>query len=323
MNTPSPACGKVQSHKRKKLLRSDEILGKRKKAIRQENGSLALETSTLAGANVVPSEVTPDSSNTQKRSGANRLTDRTHNSRRKKGIILDDARILGFLREPFTSVMKSSGKTPIDAKGLKRVANSNFSLIFNQGTKVTSRRDRTTLIAPIIVTQSQSEQLDIPFALTTPDLPMTVASHGTVESMALRRYLLEDIMMARVGEELVLLVSLQHPWFSSYKSIAEKSSPMPLATIGAKTFIQVKASVTVNCQYDNLEHGNMLQKDIEGLLFGNGNGAVILHFLESHQTLQVLWKEFFDNVDTIQVWGSRPMKRRLYDALHNLTSLEA
>jgi hypothetical protein len=67
----------------------------------------------------------------------------------------------------------------------------------------------------------------------------------------------------------------------------------------------------------------MIQPEIEALLFGNGNGAVILHFAEANQNLQVLWKEFFDNLDTISVWGSRPMKRRLYDALHNLTSLDS
>jgi hypothetical protein len=42
--------------------------------------------------------------------------------------MLDDSRILGFLREPFTELLKASGKTMIDAKGLKRVANNNFDL---------------------------------------------------------------------------------------------------------------------------------------------------------------------------------------------------
>jgi hypothetical protein len=89
-----------------------------------------------------------------------------------------------------------------------------------------------------------------------------------------------------------------------------------LAFIRDKPFIQVKASITVNCQLANLELGNMIQKDIEGLLFGNGNGAIILHFEESDESREVLWKEFFDNVHTIHVWGSRPMKRRLYDVYY-------
>lgn len=67
----------------------------------------------------------------------------------------------------------------------------------------------------------------------------------------------------------------------------------------------------------------MIQKEIEGLLFGNGNEAVILHFVKSQETLQVLWKDLFDNIDTIHIWGSCPMKSQLYHVLHNLTSLEA
>ncbi len=80
-------------------------------------------------------------------------------------------------------------------------------------------------------------------------------------------------------------------------------------------------AVAVNGQLANLEHGTMSQPEIEALLFGNGNGPVILYFAEANKNLQVLWKEFFDNLDTISVWGSCPMKRRLYDALHNLTRL--
>jgi hypothetical protein len=34
----------------------------------------------------------------------------------------------------------------------------------------------------------------------------------------------------------------------------------------------------------------MIQTEIEGLLLGNGNGAVILDFAEVQENLQVLWK---------------------------------
>ena len=65
MNTPSPACGKAKLHKRKKLLHSDGILEKQKNRITQQNGSLALETSTNTVANVIPNEVTPNALHTQ------------------------------------------------------------------------------------------------------------------------------------------------------------------------------------------------------------------------------------------------------------------
>jgi hypothetical protein len=215
----------------------------------------------------------------------------------------------------------------IDAKGLKRVANSNFELSFKPGRSRCRSSPNLSTIHPTTITQSQTDDDDdddssddTPPSISK-DLPHVVPSHGTVEMMASRRYILEDIMMARVGEAITLLISTKHPWYHSYKSIANRSSPLPLATIRDEPFIQVKATVAVNCQLSNLEHGTMIQAEIEALLFGNGNGAVILHFQEAEENLQVLWKEFFDHLDTISVWGARPMKRRLYDALHNLTNL--
>jgi hypothetical protein len=55
----------------------------------------------------------------------------------------------------------------------------------------------------------------------------------------------------------------------------------------------------------------------------NGNGAVLLPFIGAGVSLQVLWREFVDNLQTIQVWGKRPWKHRFYDALHNHVNLDA
>jgi hypothetical protein len=335
MNTPSPASAAKKSHKKQKLLRSDEILVKRRQRL-SPNGRVVTESPVATAVVVVdtpspppPTTVTANVTITprivqgQKRS-TDFLTDRTNGIRRKKGIVMDDTRILGFLREPFTSVLKSSGKTMIDAPGLKRVAMNNFDLSYNPiGVKRTTRRVGRVSPVPPTVTQSQTDSNELPSDARHYDLPHIIPSLGTVESTCLRRYLLEDIMMAPVGEELILLVSTKHHWYASYKSIADKSTPLPLAYIRNEPFIQVKASVLVNCQLADLEHGNMVQKDIEGLLFGNGNGAIIFLFDESGESLQVLWKEFFDNINTIHAWGRRPLKRRFYCAIHNLTSLEA
>jgi hypothetical protein len=67
----------------------------------------------------------------------------------------------------------------------------------------------------------------------------------------------------------------------------------------------------------------MSKAELQRLLFGNGNGAVVLEFAEARLSLQVLWSEFMMNLNTIQVWGERPFKRRFYDALHNLTSIDS
>jgi hypothetical protein len=41
------------------------------------------------------------------------LTNRAHRIRRKKGIVLNDTSILGFIRDPFIANLKSSAKMPI------------------------------------------------------------------------------------------------------------------------------------------------------------------------------------------------------------------
>jgi hypothetical protein len=115
------------------------------------------------------------------------LTDRTNGIRRKKGIVMDDTRILGFLRQPFTSVLKSSGKTMIDAPGLKRVAMNNFDLSFNPGgVKRMSRRAGRVSPVRQTVTQSQTDCSMLPSDERHYDLPHIIPSHGTVETTSLR-----------------------------------------------------------------------------------------------------------------------------------------
>jgi hypothetical protein len=100
---------------------------------------------------------------------------------------------------------------------------------------------------PMMITQSQTKT-------AYNNLPHFVPSHGSVEMMNYRRYLLEDIIMAPLGESTTLLVSTKHPWYPSHKSIADHSSPLPLATIRDEPFVQVKATVAVNCQLSNLKN---------------------------------------------------------------------
>jgi hypothetical protein len=141
MDTPSPASSKAKSHRRQKLLRSNEITGKRRQRVASNQATTSppttrrTDTTTPSPSLVavvldvdspptvlLPNAVTPATLRGKKRTSGDQLIDRTHAIRRRKGIVLDDARILGFLREPFTSILKSSGKAMIDAKGLKRVA---------------------------------------------------------------------------------------------------------------------------------------------------------------------------------------------------------
>jgi hypothetical protein len=159
---------------------------------------------------VLPNAVTPATTRGgTKRTSGDRLTNQNHNIRRRKGIVLNEARILGFLREPFTALLKLSGKAMIDAKGLKRVANSNFELTFNPGSIKTKASRRTSPI-PMRITQSQTNP-DDDVSVSTPvvtNLPHVVPSHDTVETMNYRRYLLEDIMMAPLSQWIILILDI-------------------------------------------------------------------------------------------------------------------
>jgi hypothetical protein len=167
------------------------------------------------------------------------------------------------------------------------MANSHFALAYNPSVPVTVSR-RSRIPVPCLVTQSQdsTQEPDAEMA----DLPSAVPSHGTVESCTFRRYLLEDIMSAPVNESWVLLVSCKHPFYDEYLNVARLSSPLPLKYIREVPFIQIKAKVTVNCQFDDLRRGLMSKSELQRLLFGNGNGAVILEFAEARLSLQVLWR---------------------------------
>jgi hypothetical protein len=74
-----------------------------------------------------------------------------------------------------------------DAKGLKRVANSNFELTFNPGSRKTKESFRTSPI-PMTITQLQTDP-DDDVSVSTPvatNLLHVVPSHGTVETMNYR-----------------------------------------------------------------------------------------------------------------------------------------
>jgi hypothetical protein len=66
--------------------------------------------------------------------------------------------------------------------------------------KAMTHYGRVSPIPPTTVTQSQTDISEFPSIVKHYDLPNVAPSHGTIKAMALRRYLLEDIMMAPVGE---------------------------------------------------------------------------------------------------------------------------
>jgi hypothetical protein len=60
------------------------------------------------------------------------------------------------------------------------------------------------------------------------NLPQTVLSYGTVESLIMRRYVLEDILQCEVVDRLLLLISPHHMNYESYWYIASLVPPFPI-----------------------------------------------------------------------------------------------
>jgi hypothetical protein len=152
------------------------------------------------------------------------------------------------------------------------------------------------------------------------DLPQTVLSYGTVESSAMRRYMLEDILQCEVGNELLFLVSPHHVDYVSYQYIASLAPPLPLQNHRCVPFIQIKAVDLKNSRQNDLMSGLLMPSYVDHLLFGNGNGALCLSFEPTDATLEVLWKEVYMNPTTIHVWGDKPAKLCFYDVLKKMTN---
>jgi hypothetical protein len=283
---PAPTKKKQKkSHKKIKELRPERIDMKRKEQKRRKltHGPLSSVSSpspTLPPTTTVtppPSQMlmtTPISSARRSNTVPNQFTARVQSIQKSQGVVLDDSKIIVTLRKRFVDAIKLAKKTPLDSKGLKKIANSNFSLSYNPAASLPPTR-RSRSLVPRPVTQSQNSSQDSSSQqevdVDLPDLPHVARSHGTIESTTFRRYLLEDIMCAPVDESWIILVSIKHPFYSSYLDLSRKATPLPLKYIRTVPFIQLKARVTVHCQCDDLRRGMMSKLEIERLLFGNGN----------------------------------------------------
>jgi hypothetical protein len=260
-----------KSHKRSKELCSDRIAmeRKRRKLTNDPLSSVSSPIPTVPPATTVappPPATTmimliPSARQVVEDCTGPIFTNRVQSIQKPQGVrFLDDTKIIVSLRKRFFDVIKLAKKTPLDSKGLKKIVNSNFSLAYNpSASHPVTRRSRSPVPGLVTVTQSQNSSQESASQqeadIDMPDLPHAVPLHGTIESNTFRWYLLEGIMAAPVNESWVVLVSMKHHLYASYLNLSRKADPLTLKYIRAVPFIQLKAIVTVNCQYDDLCYG--------------------------------------------------------------------
>jgi hypothetical protein len=137
---PAPTKKKPKkSHKAIKELRPDRIAMERKRR-KLNNHAVSSSVSSPSISTVPPTTtvtppppamtmITPTHSARRSKTAPDQFTNRVQSIQKSQGVRLDDTKILVSLRKRFVDAIKLAKKNPLDSKGLKKIANSNFSLV--------------------------------------------------------------------------------------------------------------------------------------------------------------------------------------------------
>jgi|Transcript_16536 hypothetical protein len=234
-------------------------------------------------------------------------------------------RILNWIRQCFQSSDKSDRASAPNTK--RRAINGFNSMSYTPSVKADDGKSLrlATIAAKKNRKKESSGRSSTPVGLSNSDSPVaaleSIPSTNTVESLRMRRYLLEDIIATPVGESVVICVEGSHSNFGSYSEIYKRTkTPLPIFYLGRREFIQMHATVSKQSRTDALTkepfgiNGELFQH----LLVGNGNGAIGLCF--GVDDLEIPWKELFFECETIHIWGSSPPRRQFYKSLKSVTA---
>ena len=247
----------------------------------------------------------PNLANKQQRAAA--MGESQQKRQEKKKAPLQEDNIYHFLRKS-RDKPKGSDRT---CKEILNHANRNFRT--------------ATKSAPSSTRQTKAEALssssDAP-ATNTTDLPTALSKFDFASAPVLlshnhRRYLLEDVMYATVGTELVILVSPTLPtfnfWGSRLANYYRTRHPMPILRLYFNRqhhqFFSVPIVVLATPARDNLVNGFKTQKDIGNMVArkgGDGGGCIYFCFKGSNERLQLLYRDILplSKGMSVQVWGT-------------------
>ena len=134
-----------------------------------------------------------------------------------------------------------------------------------------------------------------------------------LDSMKLRRYIIEDIMYIKEPEDVLLLVSIDHRDFIYWdKIVREQNNGLATINIRLQTFVQIQATVITNARREDFINGVMDKEELEYHVVGIGGAAISLSFPNCNTSTSIEFKfsQFSQDKD-IQLWGTTSNKRNL------------
>ena len=134
-----------------------------------------------------------------------------------------------------------------------------------------------------------------------------------LNSRKLRRYIIEDVMYMKPGEDFLLLVcDDSRDIYDWNKIIDEQSNGLIKILFGTKSYHQINASVVKNVSRDAFINGEYDNDRMDYHVLGIGGAAISisLYQFDDSKSIELKFSQILTDVD-IQVCGVSPMKRNL------------
>ena len=295
------------SHKKRKPTRASfqtpsPLASIRRNLNEVSNAGSIITPSSTAAASSPPSPVTIPSSQLidPAGGGSDRLSKRHKTTHLvKTAPKLTTTTIMPWLRKGIVGINKPTSAETV----MKRVRNSFIikRTVANKPSATSSASSAVRSSARVISQSQTKDRCEDRVSPSTRFLALT--------SFSLRRLVVEDVFSLSVGSDVLLLVSADHPSYSTtyypmYLSSKASTSYLqrPLVTLGDTSFIQLQATILKNNRKSEMENGIMPRPDLDYLLTEVGAGSIGLHFPDCNRSLEMKWSEIFHNLTTFQLW---------------------
>ena len=181
---------------------------------------------------------------------------------------LHDGNLMPWIRASVLSTKKKAAPHIVEKKAINGLAPMKYNR------KVTVIPGKSLRIATLLVAAAAD---DVETA-DTPAVPC-FATLLTTEHTNLRRYLLEDILFAEVGMQVLFCVAPTHPNYESYEAMHDSlPTKVPRWSIGDVSYLQLNAIIVLHPRRSDLIGGVLARDQMFHLLTGNGNEGIGYHF---------------------------------------------
>ena len=143
----------------------------------------------------------------------------------------------------------------------------------------------------------------------------SVPNNFSLDSLKLRRYVIEDVMFAdpQVHKHILLLVSINHPafattWLTIYReqSLSDHALAQAPITIYKEMFFQLEACVVKNPAQQAFIDGIHNKEHVKYLLLYKGGAGLGLHFpgCSCQKDIELKFASVLHETDSLMVWGT-------------------